>query len=119
MLFTNQLPATGMSWRYVWGEVLELIDEFKCFNIRGISDELCDVYTTAMCAIETSSGIPMPIFWERSGRSWLGRVEVWKQIFKAEGLVFKTKYIRFGGNYKKPWKVAKAFELARKDQSIN
>jgi hypothetical protein len=105
-----------MSWKYTWGEVLELFEEVHKANIQGIISEACDVYTCASCAFWVSTGIDLPLFWTKSAKSWFKRVEVWKQIFAREGLVFKVEYLRYGGNHEKPEKVARALSLAREEQ---
>lgn len=118
MIFTNETPATKLTWTYVLGEVRELIDEIKNLNLIGIRNELCDVYTCAMCAIETSTGIPMPIFWMRSANGWYKRLEFFKLYFNKIGLEFKVEYVRYGSNYKNAEKRRKAIELAIEDQII-
>lgn len=116
MIFTNDTPATGLDWKYVLGEVSELIKEIKKLNLKGIRNELCDVYTCAMCAIETSTGIPMPIYWMRSANEWYKRLAFFTLYLNKIGLEFKVEYMRYGGNYKKVEKRMKVVELAIKDQ---
>lgn len=115
MLWTNDVPSSGMPWDYVLGEVAELIVEIKNANIEGILNELCDVYTCASCAFHTSTGIPLPLLWRRSANEWLKRLPVWEDIFDAAGLKFHARYLVNGSNHEKPWKVALALDLARKD----
>jgi Na+-driven multidrug efflux pump len=117
MIWTADLPATGMDWKYVMGEVRELWEEILKRNAQGILSEACDVYTCTLCAILTYTGVNLPVLWTRSARGWLHRVEVWKHILAGEGLVFKVEYLRYGSNYHKQDKVYKVLELARKDQS--
>lgn len=116
MIFTNETPATNLDWKYVWGEVLELWEEILKLNLLGIRNELCDVYTCAMCAIETTTGVPMPIFWMRSANGWEHRMEFFRMYLKELDLEFKVEYLRFGANYKKAHKRRKVVELAIKDQ---
>ena len=116
MIFTNQVPATKLNWKYVLGEIQELKKEIINMNIKGIRNELCDVYTCSMCAIETSTGIPMPIFWMRSANVYNQRVKFFETYLNRIGLKFKIKYLRYGGNYKKAEKRRKVFELAVNDQ---
>ena len=118
MIFTNQTPATNLDWLYVWGEVKELWQEICRFNLKGIRNELCDVYTCAMCAIETSTGIPMPIFWMRSANAWEERMSFFKWYLEEVGLEFKVEYLRFGANYNKAHKRRKVFDLAVEDQIL-
>lgn len=116
MIFTDELPTTKLDWKYVWGEVLELIEEIKRCNPHGIIDELCDVYTCSMCAIETSTGIAMPLLWKRTVYNWLERLEFWKKYFECVGLEFKVEYIRNGANYHRRHKRRMAINLAIQDQ---
>jgi len=116
MLFTSALPAPGMTWRYVIGELLELWNELIKGDIKGIISEACDVYTCASCALLTTTGIDLPIIWDRSARIWLHRVAVFTSILSANDLHFKVEYLRYGSNYNNPNKVAKVLELARLDQ---
>lgn len=116
MIFSSQLPTVGLEWWYVMGEVRELVDEVKQLNFVGIVDELCDVYTCSMCAIGTSCGIPMPIFWMRTWNRWARRVDFFKWYLSEIGLEFKMEYLRYGSNYERAHKRRKVFELARDDQ---
>lgn len=116
MIFTNEVPSTNMDWKYVWGEVQELIIEVKALNLIGIRNEMCDVYTCLMCAIARYTNIPMPISWMRSANNWVERLTFWNQYFKELGLEFNVKYVKNGSNYKKPEKRRKAVELALKEQ---
>ena len=116
MMLTTDTPTTGMTWKYVFGEIQELVEEIKHMNIVGIVNELCDVYTTGMCAITTSTGIPVPIFWMRSANGWIERMEFFRIYLNRIGLEFKTEYLRYGANYKKQWKRKKVVELAINDQ---
>ncbi len=116
MIFTNQTPSTNLDWKYVLGEVQELIKEVIKINLPGIRNELCDVYTCIMCAIETSTGIPMPIFWMRSANEWNSRMEFFRRYLNEIGLEFKIEYLCYGANYNKAHKRRKVFELARDDQ---
>lgn len=116
MLWTSDVPTTKLKWNYVHLEIKELWEEIKKLNIKGIINESCDVYTVCCCAFETTTGIPVPLLWERSAKEWVRRIEVWKSIFKDNNLEFKIEYIRYGGNHKKQWKVDKALQLAREDQ---
>ena len=118
MIFTNEVPATGLDWRYVLGEIRELLVEVKKLNVRGILDELCDVYTCSMCAIETSTGIPMPIFWMKSANGWVDRMNFFREYLNRAGLEFKVEYLRYGANYKKAEKRRKVVELAIEDQLL-
>lgn len=116
IVWTNEFPTTKLSFKYTLGEVKELIEEVKKFNIKGIISESCDVYTCMMCAIETHFGIPMPIVWHLSADKWNERVAFFTWYFSEVGLKFKIEYIRYGGNYLKKEKRLKAIELAIKDQ---
>jgi len=113
--WTHKLPQTKLSWSFVLLETKEFFKEFKEFNVKRMLEEACDIYTVAMCAITTTTGIGIPLLWTWSAKEWVDRIEVWKSIFKEHGLPFKVEYIRYGGNYNKPWKVQKALELARRD----
>ena len=116
ILWTNQFPTTKLTFKYTLGEVKEVIEEIKSFNIKGIISEICDVYTCLMCAIETHFGIPMPIFWKTSADKWDERFDFFTNYLKQVGLEFKVEYLRFGGNYLKKEKRRKVVELAIEDQ---
>lgn len=116
MIFTNEVPSTNMRWKYVWGEVEELIEEIKKLNWKGIRDEACDVYTCSMCAIARYTNIPMPIFWMRSAYEWDRRRAFWMDYFRLVGLEFHARYLRYGSNYNKPEKRRRVIELAIKEQ---
>lgn len=116
ILFTNQFPTTNLTFKYTLGEVNELIEEIKSFNIRGIISEACDIYTCLMCAIETHFGIPMPIFWKKSAIKWDERVVFFQNYLGQIGLEFKVEYLRFGSNYLDKKKRRKVTDLAIEDQ---
>jgi hypothetical protein len=117
MLFTYDFPNSGfVSYKWVWSEILELIEEIKTINLKGIRNELCDVYTCMMYAIEYHTGIPMPLFWLRSAIGWKKRVTFWELYLAKIGLEFKLEYMKYGSNYLRPEKRRKVFELAVKDQ---
>jgi len=116
MIFTNEVPSTNMDWKYVLGEVKELVREIEKLNWRGIRDEACDVYTCAMCAIARYTDIPMPIFWMRSANKTGKRLRFWQMYFKEVGLVYHVRYLRYGSNYEKPEKRRKVIELAMEEQ---
>lgn len=113
--WTNKLPQTKLNWSYVCLEIKEFFRELKNCNVKRMMEEACDIYTVAMCAITTTTGIGIPLFWTWSAKEWIDRIEIWKSIFEKHGLPFKAEYIRYGGNYNKLWKVEKALELARRD----
>lgn len=116
ILFTNEFPTTNLTFKYTFGEVVELFEEIKALNIRGVISEACDVYTCLMCAIETHFGIPMPIFWKKSAIKWDERVDFFQNYFGQIGLEFKIEYLRFGGNYLNKNKRRKIVDLAIEDQ---
>jgi len=116
MLYTNDLPATGMKWGYVYGEVIEFLEEVAKHDVQGMISEACDVYTCTSCALLTTTGINLPIVWTRSADGWFHRVDVFRKMLNDKGLKFKLEYLRYGSNYKKPEKVAKVIELATLDQ---
>jgi hypothetical protein len=113
---TSDVPVTNMTWDYVWGEVQELLTEIKRLNIKGILEELCDVYTCATCALTKSTGITLPLFWNPTLDKYYERVEFFKWYLSEIGLEYKLKYLRNGANYHKEWKRRKAVELAIEDQ---
>lgn len=114
--WTNEFPVTNLTFKYTLGEIVELLEEIKNFNIEGMVSELCDVYTCLMCAIDTHFKIPMPIVWHKSADEWLRRVDFFKSYLNQIGLEFKPEYLRYGGNYLKKEKREKTVELAIKDQ---
>ena len=116
MIWTHQVPTTNMTWDYVWGEVIELFEEVIHFNLTGIIEELCDVYTCGACAITRSTGIPVPIVWELTYIKYLERVEFFKWYLNELGLDYKLKYLVNGANYDKGWKRIRAVRLAIQDQ---
>jgi len=116
MMWTTDTPTTKLNWKAVWGEVIELWEEIIKFNLSGMRNELCDVYTCSMCAITTSTGMPVPIFWMRSANEWDKRMVFFTKYLDEVGLEFKVKYLRYGANYNKAHKRRKVFELAVEDQ---
>lgn len=116
MIWSNQLPTTAMSWTDVMSEIYELIDEVKHLNFAGIVEELCDIHTCLMCAIDMATGVPMPIFWMKTYYKWVKRVYFFRSYLNKAGLEFKIEYLRYGSNYLKAHKRRKVFELARDDQ---
>jgi len=116
MFWTKDVPATDLDFAYTRGEVLELWEAVRSRDLKHITDELCDVYTTFICAVTTLTGLNIPILWDRSLVEWLKRLSVWEDIFKAHGLIFDVKYLVNGGNYERAWKVKAALDLAHKDQ---
>ena len=104
MLFTNQVPTTGMKMNYVKGEVQELIDEIKILNFKGISDELCDVITCFLCVISEQTSIPLPILWTKSAKGWIHRADWIKDWLNSQNLPYAVWMMKFGGNYKKEHK---------------
>lgn len=116
MMFTNDFPTASPTWRHVKLEIVELWEEIKKFNLKGIRDEACDVYTTAMVAINTYTGIPMPLFWLRSAKVWIERNAWWEKYLTKFDLKFKPKYLVGGSNYNKIEKRASVLRLAIIDQ---
>ena len=116
MVFSHELPATGLDWAYVWGECIELYEEIISGNITGMINELCDVYTCSMIAFTTQTGISVPIFWKRTMKDWMHRVEFFKWYLGELGLEYKLEYLRYGANYKRSFKRFKVVSLAINDQ---
>jgi hypothetical protein len=104
MLFTNQVPTTGMKMNYVKGEFQELIQEIKILNFKGISDEACDVISCFICVISENIGIPLPIFWTKSAYGWIARAKWIESWLNSQGLPYAVWMMKFGGNYKKEHK---------------
>jgi hypothetical protein len=99
MMFTNDFPTASPTWKHIKLEMMELWEEIKKFNLIGIRDEACDVYTVAMVVIMTYTGIPMPLFWLRSANIWIERNAWWKNYLGNLGLEFKPEYLTGGSNY--------------------
>jgi len=116
VVYTNEFPITKLTFKYTLGEVVELFDEVKKFNIKGIVSELCDVYTCLMCAIDTHFKIPMPIIWHKSADEWIKRIDFFKSYLNQIDLEFKVEYLRYGGNYLRKEKRMKVVDLAIEDQ---
>jgi hypothetical protein len=118
-MFTNDFPVANPTFKHVILEVKELLNEIAKFNLIGIRDEACDVYTVAMVAITTYTGIPMPLFWLRSANVWIQRNQWWKNYLNMIGLKFKSEYLNVGSNYHKKEKRRRVVNLAIKDQLMN
>jgi len=101
MLFTNQVPTTGMKFSYVKGEIQELIEEIKTLNFKGISNESCDVITCTICVIAEIINIPLPIFWKKSALGWIARAIWIENWLNKQNLPYRVWMMKFGGNYKK------------------
>jgi hypothetical protein len=118
-LFPDQLPVTDMSWAYVLGEIHELFNKLRKHDMKGIINELCDVYTCGICAIKNTTGISVPLLWKKTSYKWFGRVEFFNWYFDQLGLKFKIKYLKHGGNYLKTTKRLRVVRMAMKDQLPN
>jgi len=119
MLFAKDLPATGMTWAYVAGEIVEFVEEVTKANLAGMVSEACDVYTCTTCAILTSTGINLPVVWTPSAIGWIERTDYYKSLLSGMGMDFKVEYLRYGSNPTKPEKVIKVIQLAKEDQEVN
>ena len=101
---------------YILGEVRELLEARSWAEVR---EEASDVLCVAQVFVfQRAKGIfnwPM-LVGDYSAKKFLGRIAVWEKIFAEQGLEFSLRYIREGSNYEKPAKVARALELARRDQ---
>jgi len=104
MLYTHQVPTTGMQLSYVYGEIQELIEEIKTLNFKGISDESCDVITCFICVISENIRIPLPIFWTKSAKGWIARAEWVENWLNSQNLPYYVWMMKFGGNYRKKHK---------------
>ncbi len=114
---TSELAQQVSSGRFTLRSVLgEVVEVFQAKSYTEFKEEVCDVYTTALLWLYTQWSVDFTIVWEASARKYLGRTEVWRKIFRKEGLEFKPAYIRNGGNYTRPEKVTKALALAREAQ---
>ena len=115
-MFTDDFPTAAPRWKHVKLEIWELWEEIKKLNWVGIRNEACDVYTCGMVAIMTYTGIPMPLFWLRSAKVWMARIDWWKQYLATYELEFKADYLEGGGNYHKLEKRHAVLKLAIIDQ---
>ena len=116
MIKTSQLHTNGMDFFYVFGEIIEVIEEIKKRNIIGVIDELCDVWTCILCAFYETTKIDVPVIWEKSAKSWLKRFDAWEIIFALNNLEYHPHYLKNGGNYKKIHKVVLALNMGYKEQ---
>lgn len=118
MLWTNQVPVTKMTWDYVFGEVIEVLEAILALSLGEFIAELCDVYTCATCALAEMTGVNLPIVWERSARGWFAREQWWADWLKEQGLPFNRWMMKFGGNYKKAHKRQLVQWMARTEQRL-
>ena len=102
--------------RYILGEVRELLEARSWAEVREeASDVLC---VAQVFMFQRTKGVinwPM-LVGDYSARKFLDRIAVWERIFAEQGLKVSLRYIGGGSNYEKPEKVARALELARRDQ---
>lgn len=119
MLFTDQVPTTGMTWGYVRGEIEELIDEIKILSFTGISDELCDVITCSICVFAEKSGIRLPIIWKKSALGWIQRAIWIENWLNQQNLPYRVWMMKFGGNYHKPHKRQFMRWMARYEKRVS
>lgn len=107
---------------YVMGEVKELWEEVKKFNLEEASKEWDDVIACGSIWVSCNSGVNIPLF---SGfglgavKRWEARQQVWTSIFRAHGLVFDKRYLSGGSNYKKKKKWVLALKEAGYQGEIN
>ncbi len=116
MLWTTDFPISGWGFRYTLGEVKEVIEEARQCNWDAMMAELCDVYTGFFCAITAHTGLPMPLFWERSAKEYARRISVWEDIFAQHELLFDAKYLINGSNYNREEKLLSVLKEAYKEQ---
>ena len=116
IVYSKDLPVTGMSLSYVVGEIFELIEAIVNLDWSEVVGEFLDVYSCSMCVLETYFGINVPIVRNRSTIGWLRRQEIWREYLRRMGLKYDKKYLVNGGNYKKEYKRRLVVELAIKDQ---
>jgi hypothetical protein len=109
----ERVSSGQCSFSAVAGEIKEV---FQARTVGEFLDECCDVYGMFLCWLYINHNIDLEMRWMRSAEVWFKRVAVWEEIFDREGLVFNNKYLVNGGNYKRPYKVEMALELARKDK---
>jgi hypothetical protein len=108
-------PVTFAYWK---GEVGELWDEVKTFNLAGIREEWSDVVCLGMLHLLTVRGWPvgnipiLPGLGLYAANKFTARNVVWAKIFAHHERTFERRYIIGGGNYRKLTKVIAALSLA-------
>jgi hypothetical protein len=112
----ENLNSHPLKWDAFRDEFGELVEAVKNRDLENFKEEVHDSLYSFYCALNTSTGINLPMFGIKSIDKILKRFEVWKVIFAENGLVFDKKYLFNGSNYEKIAKVNKALDLARKDQ---
>ena len=90
-----------MSWDYVVGEMKELWDEIKGFNLKEMWSELLDVYSCGMVWLSGVSGYDLYIVNNKSIRGWKERWDWWKEWLSGWELEFDEQYMDMGANYKR------------------
>lgn len=112
IIYKKQI-ASPMTWKYFWGEVVELLIEVKNGNLNGIREEWSDVWYHFWLAVYSNWKIDMPmLFAGYTIKKVEARLKIWEKIFEKNGLRFDKKYLDGGSNYKKPEKVQLALKKA-------
>lgn len=113
----NEVFGRPVTWAQVAGELMELGEAVLALDPNAIREEFSDVTCFGHIWVWQLLGSPT-WSWPAVGagpsiKKFLDRMNVWHEIFRAEGLVFHPRYLVAGGNYQKPEKVQAALRAAR------
>ena len=112
----SEVSCYKMSWGYVVGEMVELWDEVKSFNLKEMWSELLDVYSCFMVWLSDVSGLDLYIVNNKNIEGWKERWDWWKEWLSGFGLEFYGKYMDKGANYKRGSKREYVLRYALDDQ---
>lgn len=105
-----------MTWAYVLGELLELMDELKKGAWKAAWAEVLDVYSCAMVALSDMYGKDLYIINNKSIAGWAVRWDWWRVWLASHGYEFKPEYMRKGSNYARAEKRKFVLGEAEKDR---
>ena len=108
-LFDNGTSRKPFSLKYLNREIKELISEIYKLNWNGIVEELDDVYVFFMLWLYTKFGLNLLMLETSSVKKYMGRFEIWKKMFKLEGVNFEPEVLIGGSNYSRSEKIINAF----------
>ena len=95
-------------------EIIEIFEEISSADFKAAWVEVTQCWYYVQLLVHQWTGLD----WYPRGVSavledFYGRLDVWKEIFKKEGLEFNVDYLVGGSNYNRPAKVEAALALAK------
>lgn len=111
----DNLNSDRIRFTNVLSEIKEVL---QSTSRSELVEELGDVLYFTYCWLYSRFGINLKMKGAMgSVNKFIKRLDIWKEIFRTNGLEFNTKYLVNGSNYEKRYKVLMALYLAINDQS--